>query len=121
MKYDTVVGEKGVGLSGGQKQRLCIARALVRHSSVVVFDDSTSALDMETEKAVQHSLDTVSGDGVRIFIAHRISSVRNCDEIIFLDNGRVVERGTHESLMALGGLYCRTCMAQYGEASNERE
>ena len=121
MKYDTVVGEKGVGLSGGQKQRLCIARALVRRSPVIVFDDSTSALDMETEKAVQHSLDTVSDDGVRIVIAHRISSVRDCDEIIFLDNGRVVERGTHESLMALGGLYCRTCMAQYGEASHERE
>ena len=111
--YDTVIGERGVGLSGGQKQRLSIARALLKASPVLVLDDATSALDSETEKKLQSVLKESKGMS-RIIIGHRISSVRDADEIIFLENGRIAERGTHESLMALGGLYHDTYAAQYG-------
>lgn len=112
-RYDTVVGERGVGLSGGQKQRISIARALAKHNPILVLDDSTSALDMETEYQIQKSLDE-SKDTTKIIITHRISAVRNADEIIFLDNGKICERGTHEKLMAQGGLYYETYLAQYG-------
>ncbi len=111
--YDTVIGERGVGLSGGQKQRLSIARALLKSSPILVLDDATSALDSETEKALQLVLKECNGMS-RIIIGHRISSVRDADEIIVLDHGRIAERGTHEDLMALGGLYHDTYVAQYG-------
>ncbi len=110
--YATVVGERGVGLSGGQKQRLSIARALSKGSPVLVFDDSTSALDMETEQEFQKVLAKITGSS-KIIIAHRISAVRNADEIIYLDNGRIAERGTHEELLAKKGLYYATYNAQY--------
>lgn len=113
-KYDTVIGERGVGLSGGQKQRISIARALSKDTPVLILDDSTSALDMETEHLIQKNLNELS-DTTKIIIAHRISAVRNADEIIFLDNGSVAERGTHESLLEKKGLYYNTFMAQYGE------
>ncbi len=113
-KYDTVIGERGVGLSGGQKQRISIARALSKDTPVLILDDSTSALDMETEHLIQKNLNELS-DTTKIIIAHRISAVRNADEIIFLDNGSVAERGTHESLLEKKGLYYDTFMAQYGE------
>ncbi len=113
-KYDTVIGERGVGLSGGQKQRISIARALSKDTPVLILDDSTSALDMETEHLIQKNLNELS-DTTKIIIAHRISAVRNADEIIFLENGSVAERGTHESLLEKKGLYYDTFMAQYGE------
>jgi ATP-binding cassette, subfamily B, multidrug efflux pump len=112
-QYDTVIGERGVGLSGGQKQRLTIARALSCGAPVLVFDDSTSALDTETEQEIQKMLSGLSST-TKIIIAHRISAVRNADEIIVLDKGAVVERGTHEQLLARRGLYYETYETQYG-------
>lgn len=115
--YDTVIGERGVGLSGGQKQRISIARALAKHTPVLVLDDSTSALDMETEFAIQQSLAQLKGT-TKIIIAHRISAVRHADEILVLEGGRVAERGTHEQLLARKGLYYKTWQAQYGSWLN---
>ena len=112
-QYDTVIGERGVGLSGGQKQRISIARALAKHSPILVLDDSTSALDMETEHEIQKMLNRLTGT-TKIVIAHRISAVRHADEIIYLDEGRIAERGTHEELLAKRGLYYETFVAQYG-------
>lgn len=114
-KYETVVGERGVGLSGGQKQRISIARALAKKNPILVLDDSTSALDMETEHEIQKTLNEFKGT-TKVIIAHRISAVRHADEIIYLDNGRIAERGTHEQLIAKKGLYYETYMAQYGSA-----
>ena len=113
-QYETVIGERGVGLSGGQKQRISIARALAKHSPVLVFDDSTSALDMETEREIQKTLNALEGT-TKIIIAHRISAVRRADEIIYLADGKIAERGTHEELLAKKGLYYATYLAQYGE------
>lgn len=110
-QYDTVVGERGVGLSGGQKQRISIARALAKKAPILVFDDSTSALDMETELMIQRALTQL--DSTKIIIAHRISAVRNADEIIILEEGKIVERGTHETLLQEKGYYYKTFMAQY--------
>ena len=111
-KEQTVIGERGVGLSGGQKQRITIARALARKTPVLVLDDSTSALDTETEQEIQGVLAELSGM-TKIIIAHRISAVRKADKIIVLDKGRVVECGTHEELLARGGLYKETYDSQY--------
>lgn len=111
-QYETVVGERGVGLSGGQKQRISIARALAKHSPILVLDDSTSALDMETEHEIQKMLHTLENT-TKIIIGHRISAVRNADEIIYLKDGRIAERGTHEELLAKKGLYYQTYAAQY--------
>lgn len=116
-QYDTVIGERGVGLSGGQKQRISIARALAKHSPVLVLDDSTSALDMETEHEIQKTLNDLT-DTTKIIIAHRISAVRHADEIIYLKDGTIAERGTHEELLARKGLYYDTYMAQYGSFLN---
>lgn len=112
--YDTVIGERGVGLSGGQKQRLSIARALAKNAKILILDDSTSALDMETEYEIQQEL-AAKKDVSKIIIAHRISSVRNADEIIVLDHGRITERGRHEELMEKKGMYYATYEAQYGD------
>ena len=112
--YETIIGERGVGLSGGQKQRISIARALAKEAPILVMDDSTSALDMETEHAIQETLNKLQNT-TKIIIAHRISAVRQADEIIFLEEGRVAERGTHQELLAKKGLYYETYMAQYGE------
>ena len=112
-QYETVIGERGVGLSGGQKQRISIARALSKHSPVLVMDDSTSALDMETEHEIQKTLNSLT-DTTKIIIAHRISAVCHADEIIYLQDGKIAERGTHEELLAKKGLYYDTYMAQYG-------
>lgn len=111
--FDAVIGERGIGLSGGQKQRLSIARALARDAGVLIMDDSTSALDMETESDIQKEI-SAKKDMSKIIIGHRISSVKDADEIIVLDKGRVAERGTHESLLKKKGLYYSTYEAQYG-------
>lgn len=112
-KYDTVIGERGVGLSGGQKQRISIARALAKEKPVLILDDSTSALDMETEHEIQKTLKGLTGT-TKVVIAHRISAVRHADEILYLEEGKIAERGTHEELLAMKGLYYKTYMAQYG-------
>lgn len=119
-QYETVIGERGVGLSGGQKQRISIARALAKKNPILVLDDSTSALDMETEHLIQETLEMLK-DTTKIIIAHRISAVKNADEIIVLDSGCIKERGTHESLLAKKGLYYETYLAQYGEFLRTQE
>ena len=112
-QYETVIGERGVGLSGGQKQRISIARAFSKKSPILVLDDSTSALDMETEHEIQQTLNDYQ-DTTKIIIAHRISAVRKADEIIYLENGKIAERGTHEELLAKKGLYYETYSVQMG-------
>lgn len=112
--YDTIIGERGVGLSGGQKQRISIARALAKGNPILILDDSTSALDMETEHMIQQTLRELEST-TKLIIAHRISAVRHADEIIFLEDGRIAERGTHEELLAKKGLYYETYVSQYGE------
>ena len=112
-QYETVIGERGVGLSGGQKQRISIARAFSKKSPILVLDDSTSALDMETESEIQKNLNNLQGI-TKIIIGHRISAVRYADEIIYLEEGKIAERGTHEELLSKKGLYYQTYQAQYG-------
>lgn len=112
--WDTVIGERGVGLSGGQKQRLSIARAFMRKNQLLILDDATSALDMETEREIEK---TIRREGSRslLITAHRISAVKSADEIIVLENGRVAERGTHAELLGKKGLYWETYISQYPE------
>ncbi|NUR87587.1 MAG: ATP-binding cassette domain-containing protein, partial [Nonomuraea sp.] len=99
------VGERGNRFSGGEKQRLAIARTLLRNPPVLVLDEATSALDTQTERAVQEALDTLAEGRTTITIAHRLSTIRDADQIVVLDGGHVVERGTHEELLALEGHY----------------
>lgn len=117
-QYDTVIGERGIGLSGGQKQRITIARALARKAPVLVLDDSTSALDMETEQCIHDTLRELK-DTTKIIIGHRISAVCHADEILILENGQIVERGTHDELLAKKGHYYQTFVAQYGVPESE--
>lgn len=117
-QYGTVIGERGVGLSGGQKQRISIARALSKKSPVLVLDDATSALDMETEHEIQKMLGGLENT-TKLIVAHRISAVRHADEILYLKDGEIAERGTHEELLEKKGLYYDTYVAQYGEKGGE--
>ncbi|MFC4006750.1 ABC transporter ATP-binding protein [Nonomuraea purpurea] len=103
--FDTLVGERGYRFSGGEKQRLAIARTLLRDPPVLILDEATSALDTQTERAVQEALDALARGRTTITIAHRLSTVRDADQIIVLDRGKIVERGTHDELMTLGGHY----------------
>jgi ABC-type multidrug transport system fused ATPase/permease subunit len=112
--YDTVLGERGLGLSGGQKQRISIARAILIDPTILILDDATSAVDMETEFRIQKALKEVMSDRTTFIIAHRISSLKHADEIIVLHEGEVIERGTHEELIREeSGAYRRIYDIQY--------
>jgi ATP-binding cassette subfamily B protein len=115
--YDTIVGERGQKLSGGQRQRLTLARAILRDPAILVLDEATSAVDNETEAAIQRSLERVSAGRTTIVIAHRLSTVRHAHQIHVLEAGRVIEAGTHEELLDLGGLYAALWRVQTGEAA----
>lgn len=112
---DTVIGENGVSLSGGQRQRLAIARALLRNSPVLVLDEATSALDTESERAIQAALDELQKDRTVLVIAHRLSTIENADEILVIDQGQIVERGSHQTLLAQGGAYQQLYQMQFSE------
>lgn len=112
--YDTIVGERGVGLSGGQKQRISLARALMKDPSILILDDTTSAVDLETETKIQEELDKITTDKTTFIIAHRVSSVKDADEIIIMAHGKIVERGNHESLLAQKGYYYEVYNKQLG-------
>lgn len=116
--YDTIVGERGVGLSGGQKQRIALARAILKKPAIVILDDTTSAIDMETEAQIQKALSNVAEQCTVFVIAHRISSVMKADKILVLDNGRIVEQGNHEELIQKKGYYYTVFNHQYGEFDN---
>lgn len=113
--YDTVVGERGVGLSGGQKQRITLARSIIKDPSILILDDTTSALDVETEAMIQKNLNSVYRDKTSFIIAHRISSIKDSDLILVLDDGKIVESGTHEELLNKEGHYYEVYKAQYGD------
>ena len=117
--YDTIIGERGVGLSGGQKQRIALARALAMRPGILVMDDTTSAVDMETEQYIQHELKNLPYDCTKIIIAQRISSVKDADLILILRDGRITERGTHEELLKERGYYWETYCLQNGLEADE--
>jgi ATP-binding cassette subfamily B protein len=119
--YDTVVGERGLGLSGGQKQRIAIARAILTDPKILILDDSTSAVDMETEHAIQQGLKEVMRGRTTFIIAHRISSLKHADEILVLDQGRIVQRGKHEQLIRQEGPYLDTYNIQYSDRPEQFE
>ena len=104
-KYDTYIGERGVKLSGGQKQRISISRIFLKNPPIIILDEATSALDNVTEREIQASLEELSKDRTNIVVAHRLSTIKNADEIIVITNGKISERGTHDELIKAGGIY----------------
>jgi len=113
--FDTIIGERGVGLSGGQKQRIALARAIVKEAPIVILDDTTSSVDIETEHQIQQNLRDYCKNRTTFIIAHRISSVKHADLILVLEGGRIVERGTHDELLAMKGRYYDIFVNQYGD------
>jgi ATP-binding cassette subfamily B protein len=116
-RYETEVGERGVTLSGGERQRIAVARAVLKNPPLLIFDEATSALDSASEHAMQQELDRLSENRTVLMIAHRLSTVVDADEIIVLEQGRVVERGSHAQLLASRGAYARLWQLQKREAS----
>jgi len=117
--YDTVVGERGQTLSGGQRQRVAIARALLKDAPILLLDEATSALDTETERHVQAALERLMQGRTTIVIAHRLSTIARADQICVMDQGRVVDQGSHDELMTRGGLYRRLYQLQFSDAANQ--
>ena len=116
--WATLVGEGGHRLSGGQRQRLAIARAVLKDAPLLILDEATSAVDNETEAALQRSISKITEDRAAVIIAHRLSTVRNADRILVLDQGSIVEDGTHEELLAMNGIYGRMWAVQTGNMEN---
>jgi subfamily B ATP-binding cassette protein MsbA len=110
---DTPIGERGVLLSGGQRQRLAIARAILRDAPILILDEATSALDNESERLIQQALERVMRDRTTLVIAHRLSTIEHADQVLVIDRGLVVERGTHQALLARGGLYAQLHRMQF--------
>jgi len=115
--YETVVGERGITLSGGQKQRTALARAVAMDPRILVLDDTLSAVDTQTEEDILRRLRGVMRERTSILVSHRVSTVRGADQILVLDDGRVVERGTHDELLRLGGLYA--ALARHQQLEDE--
>ena len=113
--YDTQVGERGLRLSGGQKQRVAIARAILRKSPIIILDEATASVDVETERQIRKAVNDMAGTRTIIAIAHRLSTIRNADQILMIEEGRITERGTHSELTALGGSYARMNSIQEGK------
>jgi ATP-binding cassette, subfamily B, bacterial MsbA len=113
--FETKIGDRGVMLSGGQRQRLAIARALVQNPEILILDEATSALDTVSERLVQEAIENLSRNRTTLVIAHRLSTVKKADQIAVMDQGRVVELGTHEALMAQNGYYSRLCEMQLSD------
>jgi len=113
--YDTDIGERGVKLSGGQRQRVAVARTILQRPEILIFDEATSAVDTETEMLIQRSIDELAADRTTFVIAHRLSTVRDADTILVIDQGEIVERGTHDDLLGEDGLYANLWRVQAGE------
>jgi ATP-binding cassette subfamily B protein len=114
-QYESRVGERGLKLSGGEKQRVAIARAILKNPSILIFDEATSALDSETEQGIQTELDRIARGHTTLVIAHRLSTVMDADQILVMDQGHIVERGTHRALLARDGAYAQMWALQQQE------
>jgi ATP-binding cassette subfamily B protein len=114
-KYETVLGERGITLSGGQKQRVSIARAIIKNPEILLFDDCLSAVDTETEEAILNNLQAICRDKTTIIVSHRVSSAKNADRIIVLDEGRIIEQGSHNQLVNQDGYYAALYLKQLSE------
>jgi ATP-binding cassette subfamily B protein len=119
--FSTILGERGITLSGGQRQRTSLARAIARKPKILVLDDSLSSVDTATEERILNGLQGLMRDRTTILVSHRVSTVKNADQIVVLRNGRIIERGTHDELLALGGYYADLYQKQLLEAELERE
>jgi ATP-binding cassette subfamily B protein len=117
--YQTMVGERGLKLSGGEKQRVAIARTLLKNPAILIFDEATSALDSKSEQAIQAQLKEIAKDRTTLVIAHRLSTVADANQILVLDHGRIVERGTHYALLAQGGLYAQMWERQQARSEED--
>ena len=116
---DTVVGERGLKLSGGEKQRLAISRVILKAPKIIVFDEATSSLDSQSERAILDALNKISNDATTMVIAHRLSTVVDADEIVVMENGKVVESGTHPNLLSMKGLYYRLWEMQKSDSESD--
>jgi ATP-binding cassette, subfamily B, bacterial MsbA len=119
--YETMIGERGLKISGGQKQRIAIARAILRNAPILILDEATSALDSESEKLVQDALHNLMEHRTSFVIAHRLSTIKHANRILVMDDGKIVESGTHQSLLASSGLYQRYYNMQFIDLEDDKQ